>query len=61
MAEDDEDPRLEDLADAAALDHIRRRSILILEAAISSLMDGHSLPEVVQILRAHADHLEDHG
>ena len=59
--ESDDDPRLEDISEAAIINHLRSRSILILEAAISALMDGHSTPEVVQILRAHADHLEEHG
>jgi hypothetical protein len=62
MPDEDETPRnLDDLADAAILTHIRRRSLLILEAAISSLLDGFTHAEVVDLLREHAQQLEEHG
>jgi hypothetical protein len=61
MATEDEDPRLDTLADAAVIHHVRSRSILCLEAAISCLLDGYDAREVAEILRQHAEHLEDHG
>lgn len=62
MADEDETPRnLDAISTAAMLTHLRGRGILILEAAIPTLLDGFTNAEVVDLLRDHAQQLEDHG
>jgi len=59
---EDETPRgLGAIADAGVLVRMQHRSLLFLEAAISSLLDGFTIAEVVDLLREHAQQLEDHG
>lgn len=60
-AEEPPDRRLDEIAADATLIHLQTRSLLILEAAISALMDVYSIPQIAHILRDHATHLEDHG
>ena len=61
MDEEAEDPRLTNIAEDAVNVHLQRRSLLILEAAISALMDCYSIPQIAHILRDHATQLEEHG
>ncbi len=62
VADDEEpSPRLRVIVEREAARFLQRRSLLILEAAISAMMDGFSDAEVIRILREHAQHLEDHG
>lgn len=62
--ENDEEPpdrRLDEIAADAAMINLQTRSLLILEAAISALLDVYSIPQAAHVLRDHANQLEEHG
>lgn len=52
---------IEQSADKERRAYLIRRSKLYLEGAIGALLDTLSPAEVVGLLRAQAQHLEDHG
>lgn len=55
----DKKHELDRIARASIIAHHKARSMLFLEAAIASLLDVHSVREVAEMLRTHANHLDE--
>lgn len=51
---------IDEITERAKIAHWHERNMLFLEATISAMLDVHNAHEVAEILREHADQLEEY-